>query len=767
MDKRKKDNKDKTDSSSEKNTTINENKELSENQSQDNDTKVEEDSKEETTNQDISQEEKPKKKINKRTVDSYLESLVFFTKFYEKTISRDSLVAGIAMNGTFMNKTSFTKAANRIGLISKNVKRSLEDISKFALPALLILKNNRACVLLDINIQEDKAKVVLPGIDGESIMDIARLSNEYTGELLLIKNEYKFKNKVHSDVIIDKPNQWFWGAMKRNKPIYMKVALAAIMINLFVIAVPMFTMNVYDRVLPNNAIETLWVLAIGIIGVLTFDFILKLIRSHYLGLANKRADIVMSNNIFDKLLNIRLEEKPASTGMFLSRLQSFESVREFFSTATIAAIVDLPFIIIFIAVIFFIGGPVAFVSLATVFIAFAFSFFMQKPIKDIIEKSAKEDQVKLTALNETVTGLEIIKCVRGQNRMKTQFENALNQTSYYSEKSQHLSQTVSYFTAFLSQVSSIAIVILGVHLASDGEMTMGAIIASMMLNGRVIAPISQIVGMIIRYDRTMLSFNNIEELMNMESERDDKVYLSRPNLKGDIIFKNVTFSYKDQNYKALDNINLTIKQGEKIAIIGKIGSGKSTLSKLIMNLYKPSSGSILVDGSDVRQIDPIDLRRSVGYVPQEPFLFLGTVKDNITIGENFTSDEDLVKASKITGLDKFLGKHESGFDMLVGERGDGLSGGERQSITLARAIISNPNILMLDEPTNSMDIQTEQAFIKNMKNVIEDKTVIIMTHKMSILNLVDRLIVLHDGKIVADGPKEEVIKSLKQGGINE
>ena len=256
--------------------------------------------------------------------------------------------------------------------------------------------------------------------------------------------------------------------------------------------------------------------------------------------------------------------------------------------------------------------------------------------------------------------------------------------------------------------------------------------------------------------------NNINEIMAMEVERNDKVYLSRPNLKGNISFKNVMFSYKDQNFKALDNINLTIKEGEKVAILGKIGSGKSTLSKLIMNLYTPTSGSIMYDGTEIRQIDPVDLRSSIGYVPQEPFLFLGSIKDNITIGESFATDEDLIRASKIAGLDKFLSKHESGFDLLVGERGSGLSGGERQSITLARALISNPSCLMMDEPTNSMDIQTEKEFIKNMKTVVQDKTVIIMTHKVSILALVDRVIIMHDGKIIADGPKNQVIKSLQK-----
>lgn len=719
-----------------------------------------EETKEEQTATEEEIENKPK---NKRTTDAYLMSLEFLAKYYQKTVSKDSLAYGIVSQGSFMDLKGFLKASSRIGLISKTAKRKLKNISKLALPALLILKNNRACVLLDIDIEGSKAKAIIPGLEGETVLSLEKLESEYTGDLVLIKNDYQFKNKVHKDIHIEKPDQWFWGTMKKNKAIFTRVAIAAILINLFVLATPLFTMNVYDRVLPNNAVDTLWVLAIGIFCVMVFDFILKLIRSHYLGLANKKADIIMSNKIFDQLLNIRLDQKPASTGMFLSRLNSFESVREFFSTATIATLVDLPFIFIFITVIFFIGGPTGWISITTVIIAFLFSFYMQRPIKNIIEKSAKEDQIKLTALNETVAGLEIIKAVRGQNRMKNQFENSLNQTAFYSEKSQHLSQTVTYFTAFISQFSNIAIVIMGVHLASEGEMTMGAIIAAMMLNGRVIQPISQIVSMIIRYDRTIISYQNINEIMSMDIERDDKVYLSRPNLKGDIVFKDVSFAYKEQNFDALKDINLSIKHGEKVAIIGKIGSGKSTLSKLIMNLYTPSNGSILFDQTDVRQIDPVDLRRVIGYVPQEPFLFLGTVKDNITIGENFASDEDIIKAAEIAGLHNFLGKHEAGFDLLVGERGDGLSGGERQSITLARALISNPNLLMMDEPTNSMDTQTEQAFINNMKDVLHDQTLIVMTHKMSILELVDRVVVLHDGKIIADGPKDKVINSLRNG----
>ncbi len=696
-----------------------------------------------------------------KNVDTYLESLKFFAKLYQKNVSDESLVSGILMQNSFMDLNTFTKAGSRVGLISKVAKRSLDEISPLALPALIILKNDQACILLNIDFENNKASIIMPDFIGETIISLEQLKSEYANTIVFIKNDYRFKNKLHQAINLDNPKQWFWGAMKKNRPIYVKIALVAVLINMFVIATPLFTMNVYDRVLPNNAIDTLWVLAIGISIVMIFDFILKLIRSSYLGLANKRADILMSNKIFDQLLNIRLDQKPASTGMFLSRLQSFESVRDFFSTATMATIVDLPFIFIFIGIIFFIGGPIGWISIATIIIAFSFSWYMQTPIKEVISKSAKEEQIKMTALNETVAGLEIIKAVRGQNRMKTQFDNALNQTAYFTERSQALSQSVTYFTSFIAQFSNIVIVITGVYLASEGKMTMGAIIASMMLNGRVISPVSQIVSLLLRYDRTMLSYQNINELMSMERERENKVYLSRPNLNGDIVFKDINFAYKNQNFNALSNINLTIKSGEKVAIIGKIGSGKSTLLKLLMNLYTPTSGSVMYDNTDVRQIDPVDLRRVIGYVPQEPFLFLGTVKDNITIGEHYTSDEDLLEVARIAGLDKFLNKHEAGFELLVGERGDGLSGGERQSITLARALVSKPHLLIMDEPTNSMDSQTERAFINNMKGILKDQTLIVMTHKMSILDLVDRVIIMHEGKIVADGPKEKILNNLK------
>ncbi len=700
---------------------------------------------------------------NRRQVDNLLECLLFLSKYHKRETSAESLTFGLPIHKSSMNVDMFLEASQKIGLTTKVVKRDIPDITKLALPSVLLLEKERACVLIDYDVIKKEAQVILPGLSsGVITITMEKLQSEYTGSLIIVKPEFNFNNRIENEIIVEQPKEWFWGTLKRNAGIYKQVIIVSLFINLFILATPLFTMNVYDRVLPNNALETLWVLFIGISIVMLFDFILKLLRSYFLGVASKRTDTIISNRIFNQLLNIKINAKPSSTGQFVSRLQSFESIREFFTSATITAVVDFPFVIIFIAVIFYIGGPLGYITIATVLISVLTSWYMQRPLKEIIEKSVKEEQLKQTTLIETVTGLEIIKSIKAQNRMRTHWDKSVNKTTYYADKGQFLSQTITFFTAFISQFSNILIVAAGVYLASEGEMTMGAIIASMILNGRVIAPVSQLVGMIIKYDKTMLSLNNLDEVMKMPVEKDDKTYISRPNLNGSIEFKDVQFSYKEQNHLTLKNINLTINQGEKVAILGKIGSGKSTFLKLIVNLYEPTEGSVLIDGVDTRQIDPVDLRHAIGSVPQEPFLFMGTIKDNITIGEQYVSDEELLRVSKIAGINDFLGKHEAGYDLIVGERGEGLSGGEKQAVTLARALISNPNILMLDEPTNAMDRQTEKMFINRVEEIVEDKTLIVVTHKTSLLQLVDRVIILENGQVILDGPKEEVFNKMSK-----
>jgi ATP-binding cassette subfamily C protein LapB len=700
--------------------------------------------------------------VEHRKADTLLESLLFLSHYFKRPSSKEVLSSGLAMHNTYMTPSVFIKSAKRIGLIVKPVKRNLDEIDHQALPAVALLENNEACVIVEIEKDSNRVAVIMPSISqGKMFLSMDELRNVYSGNLMIIKPAYNFIKRVDKDVVVQENKKWFWSTIKKNIYIYRMVIFASIFINIFVLVIPLYTMNVYDRVLPNKAVDTLWVLLIGVSIVLVFDLILKLLRAHFIEQAGQRADVRMSSKIFDQLLNIKVDSKPASTGMFVSRLQSFESIRDFFTTATIGVLVDFPFVILFIFVIYYIAGPLAYISIVTALIALIFSWLMQKPIKKTILESAKEDQIKQTTLTETVTGLEIIKSIRAQNRMRTHWERSVSQTTYYNNKSHYLSQIVTYVVGFISLFSNVAIVAFGVILANEGEITMGAIIAAMILNGRVIAPISQLVSMIIRYDRTMISLENIDEIMNMPVEREfEQNYLSRPDLKGDIVFKDVNFAYKEQKFDVLKNINLTIKEGEKVGIIGKIGSGKSTLAKLLINLHEPSKGSILIDNTEIRQIDPVDLRKTIGFVPQEPFLFMGSIKDNITIGDEHATDEEVLRASKIAGVHEFLAKHESGYDLIVGERGEGLSGGERQAVTLARSILSNPNILILDEPTNMMDDLSENMFKNNLSQVIKGKTLIVITHKPSLLSLVDRLIVIEDGKIAADGPKEKIVAAF-------
>ncbi|PHR68710.1 MAG: type I secretion system permease/ATPase [Arcobacter sp.] len=695
----------------------------------------------------------------KDKTDTLLESLLFLSRYYKRRVSKESILSGLATYKKKMSLAQFIKAAKKIGLISRLVYRKIDEIDPLALPVLSIDTNNKVNIIMDIDIKNNKVSALFTDISyGEITTPLDEYKKTFSGNILIIKSSYNFRNRLDFSTEKHESKKWFFSTMRKIAKIYYLVILATVFINIFVLAIPLFTMNVYDRVLPNKATETLWVLAIGVIVVIVFDFILKLLRAYFIEQAGKRADIRMSNTIFDHLLNIKLDSKPASTGMFVSRLQSFESAREFFTTATITAFVDLPFVALFIFIIFYIGGDLGYVSLFTAILAIVFSFIMQSPIKDTILKSFEEEQIKQTVLTETVSGLEIIKSVKAENRMRTHWEKSISQTSYFANKAHYLSQVVTYFVSSLAQLSSITIVIVGVLLANEGLISMGVIIAAMILNSRVIAPVSQIAAMLIRLDRTIISLKNIDEIMNMPVEREQSNhYLSRPYLNGDIHFKNVCFAYKEQNFKILNNINMKIKKGEKVGIIGKVGSGKSTLVKLLMNLYETNEGSILVDNTELRQIDPVDLRKAIGYVPQEPFLFMGSIKDNITIGDQFASDEEILKAAKISGVHDFIGKHQAGYDLLVGERGEGLSGGEKQIVTLARALVSDPNILILDEPTNSMDDLSENTFKRNLKSIIENKTLILITHKPSMLSLVDRLIVINDGKIIADGKKEQII----------
>lgn len=696
--------------------------------------------------------------------DPLLMALMALCRVLHVPQTADALVAGLPLADQKLTLDLFPRAALRAGLAAALVKRPLRKISNLILPAVLLLKNDQACVLL--RIADDKLTILVPESGkGEKTVTLDELQKEYTGLAFFVQVQHAFDIRSGLTTGTTKKH-WFWDVIFRSWPIYIEVLVASLLVNIFALAAPLFVMTVYDRVVPNHAVETLWVLAIGVAGVYLFDFLMKFMRGYFIDVAGKRADVILSSSIFERVMGIRLEGRPASVGAFASNIHEFESFRDFFTSATLTTLVDLPFLFIFIGVIAMLGGTLALIPAVVLPLAVLGAFVVQGPLKNTTIELSRHAAEKGALLHESLSSLEVLKTLGAEGQMQRKWEQNVNQISHLSQKTRLYSSFSVLFTSLLYQISYIGVVIFGVYKITAGEMTVGGLIAATILTGRVLAPVSQIASLVTRLHHAKNALGSINHLMSLPVERESGMkFLHRAQLKGTIEFKNVSFNYPEQPFKALTNVSFRINAGDKVGLIGRIGSGKSTIEKLMMGLYQPQEGAILIDGTDIRQLDPADLRRKIGYIPQDITLLYGTLKDNITLGSRFVDDDTVLMAAEIAGVTNFANRHPLGFDLPVGERGAALSGGQRQSVALARAVLLHPPIYIMDEPTNSMDNSTEEAFKQRFQQHLGNKTLLLITQKSSLLTLVDRLIVIDGGNIVADGLKENVIEALRQGKI--
>ncbi len=702
--------------------------------------------------------------------DPLLKCLVTFSNLYHSPITIESLISGLptepgkASPKLFsVDKSNglFSRVAERAGYKVRLVETALDEFSALLLPAILILKNHDACVLEEVDLENSRAKIIHSDLpDSEEWIELEKLQSEYLGYAFLLKKEYKYK-KRREEVLEKTDGHWFWSTIKKSKGIYTTVITASIVVNIFVLATPLFTMNVYDRVVPNNAIETLWVLAIGIFIVYIFDSILKFFRNYLLEIAGKKSDIIMSSMIYEHVMNMRYEKWPARIGSFASNLREFESIRSFLTSSTLLALVDLPFAIIFIIVISYISGSLVLVPIVTSLLIVLYGFIIKKPLVEAIESTFEASANKNSHLIESLSMIQTIKVMGASHSMQWLWEESTGEIASKSMTSRLLSSSMSVVTNLLIQLNTVAVIIFGVYLITDLQMSMGALIATTMLSSRIIAPMGQVAGLIANYQQTKTAYTSLNDIMMSEVERPlGKEFIVRDKFDGHINFKNVGFHYPNVEKEALLNINIDIKAGEKVAIIGKVGSGKTTLSKLIVGLYQTTEGTLSFDGIDCNQLDPVNIREFVSYLSQDIELITGTIKDNIVIKDPSASHEEIIKAAKIGGVDSFINNLELGFDTPVGEKGMQLSGGQRQAIAIARACLLKEKIIIMDEPTNSFDNTTESLIRKRLHAFTRDKTFILITHKTQMLNLVDRLIVMDGGRIIMDGPKEKVLKSL-------
>jgi len=711
---------------------------------------------------------------NNLRMDALLDCLVLFTKLYHKPFSAEALTAGLPIEPgadapelfSINNaKGLFSRAATKAGLKSSIIRRPLAQISKLQLPMIILLSNQGACILDSISEDRTQAKIIMPAEEPiEQWVDMEDLEDEYIGYGFMIKKAFEYTDENERTLHLQQKH-WFWSTIKLSIKIYRDVLYASLLINLFVLASPLFTMNVYDRVVPNNAIETLWVFAIGVSIIYIMDTFTKFSRTYLLETAAKKSDIIMSSIIFEKVLALKMAHHPASVGSFANNLKDFDNIRSFLTNATMAAIIDLPFAVIFLAVIGYIGGSIVVIPVITIILIISYAFFIKKPLRASIESTHEASAKKSSILIETLNNIETLKTLGTLNQTQWKWEEATGEIASKSLKSRLLSASIPTITQLLIQLNTVAIVVYGVYKIENFELSMGGLIATVILTGRTLAPMGQVAGLMTNYEDTKTSYETLNNIISQPSERPDgKQFVEKPAFSGNIEFVDVTFTYPNADVPALKNVSFKINPNEHIAIIGRIGSGKSTIQKLLLGLYEPDSGQILIDGLDINQIDPADLRKNIGYVSQDVMLFRGTVKENITFRASHASDGAMIRAAQISGADEFIKRHPKGYEMPIGERGLGLSGGQRQSIGIARAFLLDAPIMLMDEPTGSMDQITEAKLLANMKEALKEKTTILVTQKMTLLQIVDRVMVIDNGKMIIDAPKEEAILKLQGGG---
>ncbi|KXF82363.1 type I secretion system permease/ATPase [Enterovibrio coralii] len=700
--------------------------------------------------------------------DPLLQSLVYVSRYFGQANSPDALVSGLPISDGYLSPFLFPRAAERASIDAKEAKMELSEISLLLCPCILQLKDSQACVLLDINHERGEAEIVRPqDATTSDIVTLSDLDLDYKGKLFLLKKQFRYDERS-PEILKERTGHWFWSTLWESRSIYRDVLIASIFINAFAIATPLFSRIVYDKIVPNLAFDSLWVLASGVFVIFIFDLVLKLLRSYFIDISGKKSDLLISARIFQKVMGIRMEAKPPSVGAFARHMQEFESIRDFFTSASVSALIDLPFAFFFLFIIWIVAGPLVIVPIAAVAFLMIHAMLIQKPLRTTIEEGSRLSSQKNANLIESLAGLETIKLFGAESQFQYRWEEAVAHMANWGIKTRRLTDSVQNAAGFIQQFVSVAMIVFGVYLIANGDLTMGGLIAASMLSSRAVGPMVQLSLLSTRYNQAKSAMEIIDQLMNMPSEQEEgQRYIHRPIIRGKIEFDRVNFNYPNSEVASLRDVSFTILPGEKVAIIGRIGSGKTTMSRLLMGLYRPTAGSVRIDETDISQIHGIDIRRNIGCVPQDPTLFFGSIRDNITLGRPLADDRDILDAANRSGVTTFTQRDPAGLERQVGEGGNQLSGGQRQAIAIARAMLGRPPVLLMDEPTSAMDNRSEQYIKQQLSTLRRDETLIINTHKTGMLDVVDRIIVVEQGSIVADGPKHVVLQALKEGKVQK
>lgn len=719
--------------------------------------------------------------------DPLIHALVLTLKLHGLDISMEGLTQGIppsGKDGRFV-VNDLIRAADANGALVILKERKLTQITEIVLPAILILKSGDAVVyrrrLGDGHYVLSSTET---GVEEIPVTE-AQLNTFYSGFCLFVRppredsssrREGAAPQNAAGSATGDGAGQafdnsrkghWFWSTVWRYRGYYVEVAFATVLINVLALAGTFFTMNVYDRVVPNLAFVTLWTLATGVAIAMAFEFLARNIRAWLLDNAGKKADLLLGSALFRQTLQIRLEHRSASPGAYANNLKEFESLRDFVTSATLAAMADLPFLFLFIFVIGMIAGPIMWVAVCAVPLILFANILIQIPLAKLVNENMKESSIKHGVLIEAVEGVETIKALRAEAWLQRQYEVSSALTARSAMRSRLLSNIVIHFCTSIQLFATVAAVVWGVYLIADGKLTMGALIGAVMLIGRALAPVSQITALGVRFQQARSALKNLNRIMAQPTDREaGRSYLNKSLFQGELRAESLVYQYSQESPQVVRNVSLHIKPGERVVMLGRIGSGKSTLLKVLSGLYRPGSGQVFLDQLDIVQIEPNAVRRSVAFVAQEARLFHGTLRQNLVVGNPQASDEWMLRVAEAVGVADIARAHPRGYDMVINERGEGLSGGQRQAVAIARALITKPSVILLDEPTSAMDQMSEQRALNAIVELAAGKTIVMVTHKMSIVGFAQRLIVLDSGQKVADGPRQAVLDALNAGKVH-
>lgn len=700
---------------------------------------------------------------------SIIEHIALVTQIHGKPVAQEALTAQVVRDShNNVNFHSLVEVLRSYGFENSLSKRKLQDIPSLSVPVVAILQDEEALVITKIEGKgEDRRYTIRQSGDGEQIIDHLTLSTRYLGYCWFIKP--KMVSDVRSELPeYEMPKAWFWKVIWRFRGYYYQVILASFIINFLALVSSLYVMNVYDRVIPNQTYETLWALSIGVILAIVFEFIARMVRGHLTDVAGKKADLIISSALFRRVMALRLIDKPVSSGSYANNLREFESVREFMTSASLLALVDLPFLCLFIFVIYLVAGVLALVPLIMIGIVLLFSIVIQPQLAARLNESMRESSQRQGLIVEALDGLETLKANNAVNWAQQRWDTFTAKVSAAQIKVKDTSNLITNFAVKMQQLNTVFLVILGTYLVhsevESERITMGAIMAAVILSGRALAPVGQVASLAIRFQQAKLALKGINAIVERPIEKDTKrQYITLQQVKGRIQFEDVSFQYNRDVAEALNSLNFTIREGEKVGIIGKIGSGKSTFLKLAAGLYEPTKGGVSLDNIDIRQLDPYYLRSQIALLTQSERLFLGTLRENLDMArtDNISDDSVLLSALQRFGLLPFVQRHPKGLDMPLGENGLGLSGGQKQLIALARMTIRDPKVVLMDEPTSDLDQGSEEMVLQALHKWLAKRTLIVVTHRPQVLKLVDRIIVIDNGKIVIDGQRDEVLARLQ------